>query len=189
MKHLKNLIAFSIISLISFSAKAQIPVRAFEFELSGGVSFPLGDFPGIEEFGETYNLELRYNFKKTPIDLGLELNNTSIERENAYNPQPDQNRILSLKNGSLLLTTSYNFRRGKSISPFIGVGLGISEYDTFAWFGIYPNLINEPSLTFSPRIGVEIYRHFRLTMDIRLINKRHNSVCLRMGVIIGGGKK
>ena len=100
MKKLK-IIIIGILVLFAFKANAQIPVRAFEFELSGGVSFPLGDFPGIEEFGETYNLELRYNFKKIPIDLGLELNNTSIERENAYNPQPDQNRILSLKNGSL----------------------------------------------------------------------------------------
>ena len=188
MKKLK-IIIIGILAIVALKANAQIPVRAFEFEISGGSSYPLGDFPGEEKFGETYNLELRYNFKKIPMDIGLDFNSTSIERANAYNPEPGKKTVLALNNKTLSLTTSYNFRRGKNISPFIGVGLGISAYDTFSWFGIYPFLRNELGLTFAPRIGIEIYRHFRLTMDVRLLNKRYNAICLRMGVIIGGGKK
>ena len=189
MKHLKNLIAFSIISLISFSAKAQIPVRAFEFEASIGRSFPLSHYRGEENWGNIFGIEFRHNLKKIPMDIGFEINLTLLERDHSYFTPPNKIEPLTLRNTSLFLTTSYNFARGKAISPFIGFGFGLSDRAIVApgigFYGVDKRL----GIGFSPRIGIEIYRHFRLTLDFRLTHKIYNAVCLRMGVIIGGGKK
>ena len=185
MKHLKNLIAFSIISLISFSAKAQIPVRAFEFELSGGSSYPLVNLEGKELMGSIMNLELRHNLKNIPIEVGIEFNSTLVDRgkddKRPNNYRPD------LTNSAISLTTSYNFRRGEKYSPFIGIGLGIPVFDIFSFF--YGKNDTAGGIPFSPRIGIEIKRHLRFTADFRLLNPYYHTICLRMGIVLGGGKK
>ena len=185
MKLLKNLIAFSIISLISFSAKAQIPVRAFEFELSGGSSYPLVNLEGKELMGSIMNLELRHNLKNIPIEVGIEFNSTLVDRgkddKRPNNYRPD------LTNSAISLTTSYNFRRGEKYSPFIGIGLGIPVFDIFSFF--YGKNDTVGGIPFSPRIGIEIKRHLRFTADFRLLNPYYHTICLRMGIVLGGGKK
>ncbi|MGP1621200.1 MAG: hypothetical protein ACTTGX_01855 [Candidatus Cryptobacteroides sp.] len=183
---MKKFIIGVLMALITFSAAAQNEVRAFEFEISVGISYPLVDLRGDEYHGGGLNLALRYNHKKKPIDFGIEIHALSIDRKlpeyDIKYPLPD------LDNSAISFTTSYNFARGTNISPFIGIGVGISGYHIL-W--TCNDLKHEMTkyIPISPRIGVEIGRHFRLTMDLRLFDKEHHAIFMRAGIVFGGGKK
>ncbi len=41
----------------------------------------------------------------------------------------------------------------------------------------------------SPRIGIELFSHLRLTFDARFARNGYNTVGLTVGGVIGGGRK
>ena len=187
---MKKFIIGVLMALITFSAAAQNEVRAFEFEISVGISYPLVDLRGDEYHGGGLNLALRYNHKKKPIDFGIEIHALSIDRKlpeyDIIHPLPD------LDNSAISFTTAYNFARGKNLSLFIGIGAGIplanivfSIHNYFYSSNLGPYL----NMAFSPRIGVELGNHFRLTVDLRLLDKEHHAIFMRAGIVFGGGRK
>jgi hypothetical protein len=44
-------------------------------------------------------------------------------------------------------------------------------------------------LAFTPRAGVELFRHVRFTLSGAFVRKGFNNACLSLGIVIGGGKK
>lgn len=186
---MKKFIIGALMALITFSAAAQNEVRAFEFEISGGHSAPLYNLPGDEIRGTILNLELRHNLKNIPIDIGFELNVTTVYRKK---PNTPPRGMPNLTNSAISFTTSYNFARGKNLSLFIGIGAGIplanivfSIHNYFYSSNLGPYL----NMAFSPRIGVELGNHFRLTVDLRLLDKEHHAIFMRAGIVLGGGRK
>jgi len=186
---MKKFIIGALMALITFSAAAQNEVRAFEFEISGGHSAPLYNLPGDEIRGTILNLELRHNLKNIPIDIGFELNVTTVYRKK---PNTPPRGMPNLTNSAISFTTSYNFARGKDLSLFIGIGAGIPITNIlFLVHNYYYNTDLGPylNMAFSPRIGIEMYNHFRISMDIRLLDKENSAIALRAGIVFGGGKK
>lgn len=187
---MKKFIIGALMALITFSAAAQNEVRAFEFEASIGRTYPLLDLRGEEYLGGGLNLALRYNHKKKPIDFGVEIHIMTVERK--VEEEIKMYKLPDMDNSALSITTAYNFARGKNLSLFIGIGAGIplanivfSIHNYFYSSNLGPYL----NMAFSPRIGVELGNHFRLTVDLRLLDKEHHAIFMRAGIVFGGGRK
>jgi hypothetical protein len=180
---MKIIYLFSISSLLMITgAKASAQkinsVKPFEVEISVGGTYGIGKYVGENQFGPAFAIEGRYNFPQTPIDLGLEIYGGSTTRK--YEDSNLSNRILSLTTYS-----DYNFMRGKKFSPFIGVGVGIASCKVVQ--GYYGN--DAVKAIFTPRIGIEIFNHFRVTAYSKLGYRGYNNWGISVGYAFGGGRQ
>lgn len=180
---MKIIYLFSISSLLMITgAKASAQkinsVKPFEVEISVGGTYDIGKYVGENHFGPAFAIEGRYNFPQTPMDLGLEIYGGSTTRK--YEDSNLSNRILSLTTYS-----DYNFMRGKKFSPFIGVGVGIASCKVVQ--GYYGN--DAVKAIFTPRIGIEIFNHFRVTAYSKLGYRGYNNWGISVGYAFGGGRQ
>lgn len=165
-------VLFALLPMCSFAQ--EVEVRRVEGSISLGASFFEDSFyeSTAGEIGLLSSVELRYNFRSVPMDVGImsmldirggdcELCNGSWEN-----------------NLSFLAVADYNFRRGKRVSYFAGVGVGATFYDA-----------NTTKLSFMPRVGMEFFNHLRLTMAYMTGPNAKNTLNLTLGVAIGGGRK
>lgn len=153
-------------------------IKSFEFETSLGTTYGLDKYVGDKCFGPAFALEGRYNFKKRPLDLGLEIYCGSTLRN--YDGEDQSCRI-----ASIMIFSDYNFNRGKRISPFAGLGVGVASCDVVV--GSYGD--EGGRYIISPRVGIEFLRHIRLTCYSRLCMKAYNNIGLSIGYAFGGGLK
>lgn len=163
---------------ITTKTKADTTLKPFELEISLGGTYGIDKYIGHKQFGPALGLEGRYNFHNTPMDIGMELYLGSTVRK--YEGSDLSNRILSLSAFS-----DYNFKKGKKFSPFIGIGIGIASYQVVQ--GPYGD--DAVKAVFTPRLGVEMFNHFRLTAYSKLGCKGYNNIGISVGYAIGGGKK
>lgn len=180
MKFLNLFIISSLFMMAGTKASAQegLMVKPFELEISLGGTYGIGKYVGENRIGPALAFEGRYNFSQLPIDLGLELYAGSTARK--YEVSNLSNRILSLS-----VYTDYNFRRGKSFSPFMGVGVGIASCKVVQ--GYYGD--DALKAIFTPRIGVEMFNHFRITVYSKLGYKGYDNLGVSVGYAFGGGRK
>lgn len=86
--------------------------------------------------------------------------------------------------GTLLALADYNFRPAKTFNPFIGVGIGPAlQIDNAARNTVSPGKYN-PKVLFvaSPRIGIELSRHLRISTSIDLsLNDTKYPICFNVG--------
>lgn len=181
---MKIIYLFSISSLLMIlagakaSAQEVTSVKPFEVEISAGGTYGIGKYVGKNQIGPAFAIEGRYNFPQYPIDLGLELYGGSTARK--YEGSNLSNRLLSVSAYS-----DYNFMRGKKFSPFIGVGVGIASCKVVQ--GNYGN--DAVKAIFTPRIGIEMFNHFRVTAYTKLGYKGYNNLGISVGYAFGGGRK
>lgn len=168
------IILFAFLPLCGLAQQQDVEVRRVEGSIALGASFFEDSFydSTASEVGLLLNLELLYNFRKLPMDVGVlcvsdlrggdcELCNGSWEG-----------------NSSWLVVTDYNFRRGSKVSYFVGAGVGATIYDADA-----------TKLCFMPRVGMEFFNRLRLTMAYMVGPEAKNTLNLTLGVAIGGGRK
>lgn len=124
----------------------------------------------------TTGIECRYNFNQRPWDVGI---NCSMDF-----------------NGSRITAVGdYNFARNKDSSFFIGVGAGwantsILNIDkAIEECGDSCCASTQDCLCVYPRIGVEFFRHLRLTAAVNTYNFKEAEFLLTLGVAFGGGRK
>lgn len=173
---------------MSNMAKAQRQeIKRFEFELGAGLTTPLGSYhDGKAQTGAALEMQGRYNFKGSPWDCGLLLELTTARRGFAPMDRTDLDIWQSNRTLAFAATGAYNFRQGNKINPFAGVAIGVANNDVVG-DDIYPS--TGTSLFFSPRIGVEFFRHLRLTISSNISKKGHHNLQLSLGLVIGGGRK
>lgn len=184
------MMAFCLVFMSETSASAQRQVRSFEFEPSLGLCMPLygggQNYHGKE--GLSFGLESRYNFESAPVSVGCELNIVAAVR--SRNSSAGNSTASSCRTASLSVTSDYYFNRGGKVSPFVGAGVGLamresvisdSGYD-YAGMRGYPF-----GGVFTPRIGVELWNHLRVTVDARLTHRDYNVIGFRIGYAFGGG--
>ena len=158
-------------------------VHLFEGELNFGVTSPLGNYhDGDNKIGGEIGLEMRYNLPQTPFDTGLLLNIAATVRDFASDASGDEHDQ-SNRTCSLALVGDYNFRQGKMINPYVGLGVGMAFNDvlndeTYDSKGI--------SMAFIPRFGVELIHIIRLTCSTNVSRKGYNNVALTASLVIGG---
>ena len=165
-------VLFALLPMCSFAQ--EVEVRRVEGSISLGVSFFEDSFyeSTAGEIGLLSSVELRYNLRNVPMDVGImsvvdirggdcELCNGSWEGDLSF-----------------LAVTDYNFRRGKRVSYFAGVGVGATFYNA-----------DTTKLCVMPRVGMEFFNHLRLTMAYMAGPNAKNTLNLTLGVAIGGGRK
>ena len=170
-----------------------LEVRRIEGEIGLGLVFATGklQFDRVNT-GATGHIELRYNLRRQPIDVGVQVSGAIFHRES------DMAGRLKFRGWNLLAVSDYNYRRGRRVSLFGGLGLG------------YASIINSAPITFDntqphwgristgdktgsfcvmPRIGVEFFNHLRLTLDYKWQEKANCHFSLTLGGVFGGGRK
>lgn len=162
-------------------------VRPVEFEMHVGATRPLGG--NIEntdkKVGAGLGLELRYNFKNSPLDVGLAIDISTA----VYGWKPDEyDRQQSNRTAFVGFTGDYNFKQGGKVNPFVGMGVGIGIHDALVDVIDYTNDGNSTAMI-TPRVGVELWRHLRLTLTTNLSCRHYNNLNFTVGYVIGGGKK
>lgn len=175
-------------SLMMLPMMAQtVQVRPIEFELHAGLTSPLGCIPDTKPFvGGAIGMEMRYNFKNSPIDLGFTLDiTTAIHDFEGYDPEEylQDNRTVFLG-----FTGDYNFHQGDKVNPFVGLGVGFGLHNAVQDMVDDTN-DNTTSAAFTPRVGVELWRHLRLTLAATVSCRYYHNICFSVGYVIGGGKK
>lgn len=169
-------------------------VRRVEFELGSGYSFAANKC-GFDKNKAGYNLlfELRYNLGKVPVDVGLHASYFEMARE-VIGTQPGSTAYSNKFNSfTFLAVSNYNFWRGKTASIYAGAGIGVTTvesteeyiYETWPLHGVE---FDSPKFCFMPRVGVELFNHFRITAAYKMQGKIHSNFNLTFGFVLGGGK-
>lgn len=161
-----------------------VKVQMLEGEANFGFAFPADSYHDASgEGGLTMGLSMRYNIPETSFDCGITADFTGVIRDFEKAPYTYQqtNRILSLA-----LTGAYNFRQGRKVNPFAGIGLGVGFYDTVG-DRLYD--VSGTGMVFIPKVGVELWSHLRVFASAHVIRKGFNSVDVGLAVVIGGRKK
>ena len=157
---------------------AQVTVSRAEFEAKVGATCPTQKYFGDKKVGPSFGLEGRMNLSTLPIDIGGELYLGAAVRK--FEGDDQSNRILSFS-----AVSHYNFQQGTNFSPFIGFGLGIGSRTVV--LGVKDH--EGTAFVVSPRFGIELFRHLRLTLEGRFAGKGYDTIGLTLGGVIGGGKQ
>lgn len=156
-------------------------VKTFEFELRVGTTFPTQTFVGSKRLGPQLGMEARWNLKRVPMDIGAEVYVGSAVRES-------EGWDMSNRTAALSAVADYNFSRGRGVSTFVGMGVGLlSRYDVIE--GNYGKEGSKVLGCITPRAGVELWRHLRLTLEHRFCIDGYSTVGLSVGYVFGGGIK
>lgn len=160
-------------------------VKRFEAEARLGATFPVGFLGHTERVsGPSMGLELRYNFRKIPLDIGLAAELTTAVYKLNRNGRSDYQ---SNRTATITLFSDYNFKQGRKVNPFIGTGIGLGMNNALNDL-LYE--VNEGgTCVFVPRIGVELFRHLRLSLSSHISQKGYNNICFSIGYAFGGGLK
>ena len=166
-------VLFALLPMCSF-AQQEVEVRRVEGSISLGASFFEDSFyeSTAGEIGLLSSVELRYNFRSVPMDVGI-MNVVDIRGGDC-----------ELCNGSwegdlsFLAVSDYNFHRGRKVSYFVGAGVGATFYN-----------VDTTKLCVMPRVGMEFFNRMRLTMAYMAGPNSKNTLNLTLGVAIGGGRK
>ena len=167
MRKLTLILTLLILAGSAFAQTQKREVRRFEIEPHIGIASTSFITAGIE---------YRYNFNQRPWDVGI---NCSMDFS-----------------GSRITTVGdYNFARNKNISFFIGIGAGWANTDilnideAIEEYGDSCCASTQDCLCVYPRIGLEFFRHLRLTATVNTYNFKEAEFLLTLGVAIGGRRK
>lgn len=156
-----------LLAVSAFSQTKERGVRRFEIEPYIGIASTSFLTTGIE---------CRYNFNQRPWDVGI-------------------NSAFDFYGGRIIAVGDYNFARNKNSSFFIGAGAGwantsiLNIDEAIEEYGDSCCASTQDCLCFSPRIGLEFFRHLRLTATVNTYNFKEAEFLLTLGVAIGGGRK
>ena len=181
------LAALACVLALGTESIAQEQVRKLEFEAGLGYSLAMTK---EEHYGSlSALLELRYNLRHSPWDVGIHYENSvapleSVDYEALYDTRPGfiPTGTIDEDIHYILPVADYNFHRGERLSYFIGGGLGMSicriEYNPRGSFALMP------------RAGVELFNHLRLTLSYKYNSHGvYHYLGLSIGGVLGGGRK
>ena len=191
------ILSISILSAQTTESKEEIksiPVKHWEFDY-----FNYGVSAGQGTTYLNFSMALRYNFDTPLVDVGGEFTMGATPHDR-YDP-------LELEKGTPLKRTyfmlspvaHYNFRRGKNASFYVGMGLGfgLGTKQVFEGCTVDPegNIHEELNTdkyfvaALTPRAGVELFRHFRVGIQLRIPTDGEVTVGPTISLTFGGGKK
>lgn len=206
IKHSGQRVSGLCLSLLMLSATAQArflekpePVRPFEAEIFYGLGTGFKYHDTYADGGGTLGLELRGNIKGTPWDVGgfLRLDATGYDFKDHMPPvetEPDGYVHYLEPNQSadaftIGASAHYNFRQGRKVNPFAGLGIGYSIYSSGGHDFLHPYPTDGSTISFIPRLGVELFSWVRFTGYAFIMRKGYNTVGLSLGLTIGGWRR
>lgn len=186
----KLLIIGLFVALFAGAAEPK-DVSRFEVELKGGPNIPLSGYHGSDsKAGAVLGIDLRYNLKNKPFDVGASFlanwtkgeGKTAVIYGEVIYPLP---YYCTHRTIAGLLTAGYNLRRGYKVNPYAGVGIGLASTSV----GDEDLLHNATKAIFVPKIGVELLYNFRLEVSTVVTRKHFNSLNFTIGLVFGGRPK
>lgn len=186
---MKKRFIFFFIYTVLFSCvnvNAQVKVEPYI-----GLTYPTRNI-GASEVKETAGLnagiEVRRNLSSLPIAVGADLFVASSARQK---DRPEGGHSSnSQRMAGIAAVCDYNLFQDKPVSFFIGTGIGVSQRHTIR-SGIDTNIgiCSEYGPIVSPRIGVELWKHLRVSAEARLTQRDYNVIAFRIGYSFGGASK
>lgn len=181
----RTLLAFLTLCL-GYTANAQSALQHMEFEFGPSVLFYAKS--NGAEFEPTWNLfaEARYNIQETPFDVGFQFGLGAFGR--------DWSRISGIEKNyhfkNFILVGDYSLRRGKNVSPYIGLGFGVShqKIDIYYYYPRPDNVERAYSACLMPRIGIEFFRAIRLSASYKLMKSDYSNFECSLGFTYGDWK-
>ena len=182
------------VALCSTARAQTVEVRRFEAEIGVGLVNGASklSLDGCDA-GPLLYAEVRYNLRALPIDVGVQLSSSYFHRK--ADGQADR---LQTRSSNIMAVADYNLFRGRRVSLFAGVGVGCGVLELTAplaithpderWSG-YTTGDGKSKLCLSPRFGVELFNHLRLTLFYMGEERANNHFGLSIGGVIGGGRK
>ena len=156
-----------------------------------GLSIPINNVGGDlvhETAGLNAGLEVRKNLSSSPISIGANVFVTSaFRKEEKIDGSHSKN---SQRIAGITAVCNYQFFQGQPISFFIGTGIGVAQRRTII-SGIDKNIGICPAygLVVSPRIGVELSEHFRVSLETCITQRDYNVAAFRVGYAFGRSKR
>ena len=190
------LLAVMAVGVQNASAKKVRKVRAFEVEIGGGIVTPTDKLKfDKNKLGWNAQVELRYNFKHLPLDLGLHVDGALLSREGKTIQDAGIGSVEDIKSVNFasmtgLAVVDFNLRRAKNFSIFVGCGVGygmlINDIEKISEIGDIDKL---GCFCVMPRVGVELFHHLRATLYYKNLKTEQSHFGVNLGVVFGGGKK
>ncbi|MCM1301316.1 MAG: hypothetical protein NC250_00545 [Alistipes senegalensis] len=184
---------FVLLCVLTTVSAQQREVRAIEVELGVGLTSGAARLQDVgfdkNRTGETGFIEIRYNWKRLPIDVGFHIGGTIFGRE-----MRESGEKLNFSSGNFMLTSDYNYRRDSNCSLFAGLGIGMATFGNSAELeyvgdGGYTDNGSSGSFCVMPRVGVELFHRLRLTCAYVIEEQANRHFSLTLGIAIGGGRK
>lgn len=189
------LLAVMAVGVQNASAQKVRKVRAIEVEIGGGIVTPTDKLKFDEnKLGWNAQVELRYNFKHLPLDLGLHVDGALLGREgdiqNSNLESIEDIKTVHFASMTGLAVVDFNLRRAKNFSIFVGCGVGygmlINDIEKISEIGDIDKL---GCFCVMPRVGVELFHHLRATLYYKNLKTEQSHFGVNLGVVFGGGKK
>ncbi len=165
-------------------------VQHCEGDVHVGATMPAGSFhDGDKQVGGNLGLEFRYNLghAKLPLDFGLGVDVVSsvyhFHSNDEHSGGDQSNRTFAVQ-----ALCDYNFNQGHNVAPFVGLGMGVGRHDVIN-DNVYEAGDGEACFVVTPRVGVELVHHIRLTLNATLSRKGYNAFGLSLGFVLGGRPK
>ncbi len=178
------------------SAQKVRKVRAVEVEIGGGIVTPTDKLKfDKNKLGWNAQVELRYNFKHLPLDLGLHVDGALLSREGQSIQDSGIESIEDVKTVNFasmtgLAVVDLNLRRAKNFSLFVGCGVGygmlINDFEKISEISDIDKL---GCFCVMPRVGVELFHHLRATLYYKHLKTEQSHFGVNLGIVFGGGKK
>ena len=153
---------------------SHLPKR-FEFDARCFNTFGFTNVLGIEQ--TIIGLEGRYNFRRFPIDIGLNFS-YSLPFRMDFEPAPDTpvGEVINFSYWVVQAVTDYNYYRWHKIAPYVGLGIGAgkSSYTRISGYtqdseDEYPyaewSNTKKPIAIFSLRAGFEICTNVKIFFE------------------------
>lgn len=169
-------VLFALLPMCSFAQRQRVEVQRIEWSMNFGASFFRDRFydSRVNDEGCLLDTELRYNFHQLPMDVGLML--SYDRRITEY-----RNEYYSVSwndNATFMAVSDYNFRRGRAVSCFAGVGVGFTTYGQ-----------DERKFCVMPRVGMEFLNFLRITAAYQAGVGAKQNLNITLGLVIGGYRK
>lgn len=171
-----------------------VPVKHWEFDY-----FNYGVSAGQRTVYLNFSMALRYNFDTPLVDVGGEFT-IGVTPLGHYDPL-ELSKGTSIKKTYFMLSSvaHYNFHRGKNASFYAGMGLGFGLCTRQVFEGCTVdsegNILEELNThkylvaALTPRVGVELFRHFRIGIQLRIPTDGEVTAGPTICITFGGGKK
>ncbi len=177
------ILSFALFSVCVLSAQTDgyRNVGPFEGEVGvGGIFESDGYYRGNTVPGFSIFIEGRHNFRNSAMSIGLQGFFGQWDRKDLpiadAGPGPFNERLRPLM---VTIYGDYNFRRWKNVSLFAGGGVGGAYFTGHSWS-------SNRYILFSPRIGVELFSRFRLTVDLKTTVSDYTFFGINAGYVFGG---
>lgn len=154
-----------------------IPKR-FEFDARFFNTFGFTNVSGTEQ--TLLGLEGRYNFRRLPMDVGLNFSYSTPFTMEPVEASPDApiGKVVHLRYWAVQVVTDYNFYRWYKLTPYVGLGVGAGKSSYKKVSGFTQNAEDEyryPTYSFSGKaIAIFSLRAgFELNTNVKLFFEQH----------------